>query len=101
MHVALYGAMGWKPPTFVHLPLLTDLTGQKLSKRFHDIGIDRYRENRILPAALLNFVALYGWNPDTRSEVLSLDEMMNSVSFQVPFKPDVEEPRMPWFGSQV
>lgn len=80
MHVALYSALGWKPPAFAHVPLLTDMAGQKLSKRLHDIGIDRYRADRVLPQALLNFVALHGWNPDTRSEVLGLDEMKKMVS---------------------
>ncbi|KAK7203721.1 tRNA synthetases class I, catalytic domain-containing protein [Myxozyma melibiosi] len=62
-HLALYNAFGWTPPEFIHIPLLTSLEDKKLSKRTGDVGIKAYKENGILPEALVNFVALYGWSP--------------------------------------
>lgn len=70
-HLALYNAFGWTPPEFIHIPLLTSLEDKKLSKRTGDTGIKSYRENGILPEALVNFVALYGWAPQQSSATLS------------------------------
>ncbi|KAK9238010.1 tRNA synthetases class I, catalytic domain-containing protein [Lipomyces kononenkoae] len=62
-HLAIYDAFGWTPPQFVHIPLLTSLEDKKLSKRTGDIGISEYAMNGVLPEALVNFVALFGWSP--------------------------------------
>ncbi|KAK9368265.1 tRNA synthetases class I, catalytic domain-containing protein [Lipomyces kononenkoae] len=62
-HLAIYDAFGWTPPEFAHIPLLTSLEDKKLSKRTGDIGIREYAMNGVLPEALVNFVALFGWSP--------------------------------------
>jgi glutamyl/glutaminyl-tRNA synthetase len=49
--------------------------GKKLSKRTGDVSVESYLERGYLPEALLNFVALLGWNPKTEQEIMSLDEM--------------------------
>lgn len=84
-HVALYNAFGWTPPKFIHIPLLTTLKDKKLSKRNGLRGIlDMKRE--ILPEALVNFVALFGWSPPRLipgkpvSEVMSMDELIQKFS---------------------
>ncbi|KAG5893217.1 hypothetical protein JTB14_025621 [Gonioctena quinquepunctata] len=59
-HLLLYRAFQWKPPLFGHLPLLMNSDGTKLSKRQGDIRISHYRENNILPLALINFIAQSG-----------------------------------------
>ena len=85
-HVALYNAFGWSPPEFVHIPLLTSLEDRKLSKRKGDFNILQLREQGgILPEALLNFVALFGWAPyrelnEKTSEVLDLDQLVEKFS---------------------
>ncbi|KAL0476789.1 glutamyl tRS [Acrasis kona] len=78
-HVILYNMFGWKPPQFSHLPLLTTIDNQKLSKRHGHASVDWYREQGFLPSALINFVALLGWNPGTDKEVfLDFNELVSS-----------------------
>ncbi|KAF3988210.1 hypothetical protein FT663_03524 [Candidozyma haemuli var. vulneris] len=85
-HVAMYRAFGWEPPQFIHIPLLTSLSDKKLSKRQGDIGILSMRDEGILPEALTNFAALFGWAPPrpvkgkTTSEVMALDELVSKFS---------------------
>lgn len=76
-HIALYRAFGWDPPQFTHIPLLTSMADKKLSKRSGDIGVFSYKERGILPAALVNFVALLGWSPPRDTPGVSVDETMD------------------------
>lgn len=84
-HVALYNAFGWTPPKFIHIPLLTSLKDKKLSKRDGLKGILDMRGD-ILPEALVNFVALFGWSPPRLvpgqpvSEVMDMDELIQKFS---------------------
>lgn len=78
-HVALYAAFGWQPPHFCHIPLLTSKDDRKLSKRAGAGGVLLLRDT-VLPEALLNFVALFGWLPPraarvSTSEVMTLAQM--------------------------
>lgn len=96
LHVLLYRAFGWADtmPTFAHLPLLLKPTGNgKLSKRDGDkLGFpvfplewkgedstisSGYRESGYLPAAVVNFLALLGWNPGDDTELMSMDELIS------------------------
>ena len=96
LHVLLYRAFGWEDtmPTFAHLPLLLKPEGKgKLSKRdgdrlgfpvfpleWHDSKTgdvsSGYRESGYFPEAVVNFLALLGWNPGTEQEMFSLDELV-------------------------
>lgn len=96
LHVLLYRAFGWEKemPRFAHLPLLLKPTGNgKLSKRDGDkLGFPvfplewtdpktgemsaGYRESGYLPEAVVNFLALLGWNPGTEQELLSMEELI-------------------------
>ena len=96
LHVLLYRAFGWEDtmPTFAHLPLLLKPEGKgKLSKRdgdrlgfpvfpleWHDPKTgdvsSGYRESGYFPEAVVNFLALLGWNPGTEQEMFSLDELV-------------------------
>lgn len=96
LHVLLYRAFGWEDtmPTFAHLPLLLKPEGKgKLSKRdgdrlgfpvfpleWHDPKTgdisSGYRESGYFPEAVVNFLALLGWNPGTEQELFSLDELV-------------------------
>ncbi len=96
LHVLLYEAFGWtdSQPRFAHLPLLLKPVGNgKLSKRdgdklgfpvfpleWHDPKSGEvssgYRERGYLPQAVVNFLALLGWNPGNDQELMSLDEMV-------------------------
>jgi glutamyl-tRNA synthetase len=78
-HVSLYNAFGWEPPAFVHVGLLQDESGQKLSKRRGDIDISHYREQGVLPEALTNFVALLGWSHHRKNDLMSMGELIENV----------------------
>jgi glutamyl-tRNA synthetase len=80
-HILLYSAFGWESPQHAHLPLLLSKTKKKLSKRDGDVAVKDYLEKGYLPEALLNFVALLGWNPKTEQEVFTLDELIEQFSF--------------------
>lgn len=102
LHVLLYEAFGWTDtmPAFVHLPLLLKPDGKgKLSKRDGDrLGFPvfplewkdpksgevstGYRESGYLPEAVINFLALLGWNPGDDREILSMDELIEAFSFE-------------------
>lgn len=98
LHVLLYRAFGWEDtmPTFAHLPLLLKPEGKgKLSKRdgdrlgfpvfpleWHDPKTgdvsSGYRESGYFPEAVVNFLALLGWNPGTEQELFTLDELVRA-----------------------
>jgi len=98
LHVLLYRAFGWEDtmPQFAHLPLLLKPEGQgKLSKRdgdrlgfpvfpleWHDPKTGEvssgFRESGYFPEAVVNFLALLGWNPGTEQEIFSLDELVKA-----------------------
>lgn len=59
-HILLHQALGWQPPKFAHLPLLTNSDRSKLSKRQESIGIEYFKEKGYAPIALLNFLAVAG-----------------------------------------
>lgn len=74
-HVFIYDAFGWTPPKFAHLPLLLNPDKSKLSKRQGDVAVEDYLKNGFLPEALVNFVALLGWNPSGEQEIYSHAEL--------------------------
>jgi glutamyl/glutaminyl-tRNA synthetase len=78
-HHNLYDAFGWQPPTFGHVGLLTDLKGQKLSKRNFDLDISAFRNMGVLPDALSNFVALLGWSHTQKKDTMDLQELAKNV----------------------
>ena len=81
-HVLLYQAFGWEAPQFAHLPLLLNEDRSKLSKRQGDVAVEDYRAKGILPQALLNFVALLGWNRGDDQEIFSLEELIRDFSLE-------------------
>ena len=100
LHKQLYDAFGWESPEFAHLPLILKPTGKgKLSKRDGDkLGfpvfpmewkdpksgeISRgYKEDGYFPEAMVNFLALLGWNPGTEQELFSLEQLANAFELE-------------------
>ena len=83
--VLLYEAMWFDVPVFGHLPLMLNPSGKKMSKRDTDIWltlVHQFREEWFLPEAVLNFIALIGWNPWTEQEIFSRDELIESFSME-------------------
>ena len=81
-HVLLYRFFGWQAPEMAHLPLLLNPDRSKLSKRQGDVAVEEYREKGFLPEALVNFVALLGWNPGDERELFSLDDLVKEFSIE-------------------
>src|SRR5574338_442016 len=79
-HVLLYDAFNWERPVFAHLPLLLNPDRSKLSKRQGDVAVEDYRDKGYLKEALINFVALLGWNAGDDKEFYYLDELINKFS---------------------
>jgi glutamyl-tRNA synthetase len=75
-HILLYKAFGWEIPVFIHLPLLLSKTRKKLSKREGDVAVKEFLAQGYLKEALINFVALLGWNPKTEREIFALDDLV-------------------------
>jgi glutamyl-tRNA synthetase len=81
-HILLYQYFGWDPPEFAHLPLLLNEDRSKLSKRQGDVAVEDYQKKGYLPQALINFVALLGWNRGDDQEIFSLPELVGSFSLE-------------------
>lgn len=71
----------WTPPTFAHLPLLTNLDRTKLSKRQNDASVGWYRQQGYESNAMINYVAFLGWTPigSSASEFLNMTQLINHV----------------------
>jgi len=94
LHQLLYDAFDWQAPEFAHLPLIMKPTGKgKLSKRDGEKGgfpvfplawneATGYKEEGYFPEAVINFLAMLGWNPGTEQELFSLEELVQSFSLE-------------------
>jgi glutamyl-tRNA synthetase len=74
-HIALIRALGYREPTFGHIPLILNADRSKMSKRKIQTAMTAYREEGYLPEAMVNFMAFLGWSPGTEEEVFTLDEL--------------------------
>jgi len=74
----LYEAFGWEIPTYVHVPTVMKTATQKLSKRLGDASYEDFVKKGYLKDALVNYVALLGWNPGDEREVFTLDELVQA-----------------------
>lgn len=81
-HVIIYDAFGWERPQFAHLPLLLNPDKSKLSKRQGDVAVEDYRDKGYLKEALINFVALLGWNAGDNKEFYYLNELVEVFSLE-------------------
>ena len=77
----LYEAFGWEVPIYIHCPLITDESHQKLSKRSGHSSFEDLIEQGFLTEAVINFVALLGWSPEDNQEIMSLDEMIEKFDY--------------------
>lgn len=114
LHWQLYEAFGWEAPEFAHLPLILKPSGPgKLSKRDGEVGgfpvfplsweqSTGYREAGYAPEAVINFLALLGWNPGDEQEVFDLAELVDKFDLArvqksgARFDPD----KTKWFNQQ-
>ena len=118
LHVLLYRAFGWDAPKFAHLPLILKPIGNgKLSKRDGDKmgfpvfplewtteeGVSSgYREKGFFPEAVVNFLALLGWNDGTEKELFSLEELVQNFDLNRVHKAGAkfDPEKNKWFNHQ-
>ncbi len=77
----LYAAFGWEVPAYIHCPLITDADHKKLSKRSGYSSYEDLIEQGFLPEAVVNFIALLGWSPDSDQEIFTLQELVKEFDY--------------------
>ncbi|MBN8585008.1 MAG: glutamate--tRNA ligase [Ignavibacteria bacterium] len=83
-HIILYNAFGWEVPQMAHVPLILNPDKTKLSKRQGDVATEDYLKKGYLKEALLNFMALLGWNPGDgeEKEIFTKEELIEKFSIE-------------------
>jgi glutamyl-tRNA synthetase len=81
-HLLLYRYFGWEPPQFAHLPLILNPDRSKLSKRQGDVAVEDFKAQGYVAEALVNFIALLGWNTSDDQEIFSMQELVEKFSFE-------------------
>ncbi len=102
--IQLYQDFGWDVPEFAHLPLLLNTDKSKLSKRQGDVAVEDYIKKGYLKEAIINFVALLGWNPGEGStqEIFSMDELIEKFDLKKVHKAGAvfDLKKLDWINSQ-
>jgi glutamyl-tRNA synthetase len=81
-HALLYDYFGWERPQFAHLPLLLNADKSKLSKRTGSVAVEDFRQEGYLKDALINFVALLGYNPTADRDIYSMQELIDTFNLE-------------------
>ena len=74
-HIILYNYFDWDLPEFAHIPLILAPDKSKLSKRHGATGVLEFKKLGYLPEALINYIALLGWNPGNEKEIFTLEKL--------------------------
>lgn len=100
--ILLIEALGFARPQYGHIPLILAPDKSKLSKRHGAVSVNEYRAQGFIPEALINYLALLGWNPGNDRELYSLDELIPEFSLERVHKAgavfDVE--KLKWFNHE-
>lgn len=80
--ILIQKAIGAIQPTYTHLPLILAPDKSKLSKRHGAVSVSEYKEQGFLPEAIINYLALLGWNPGTEKEIFSKEELIKEFSLK-------------------
>ncbi len=81
-HILIQRALGYEQPEYAHLPLLLDENRKKLSKRAGETNLLAFRDMGYLPEAMVNYLALLGWNPGDDREIFSHEELIKEFSLE-------------------
>jgi nondiscriminating glutamyl-tRNA synthetase len=79
-HILLYKFFGWEAPIFVHLPSVLGEDKKKLSKRVGAVSVKEFKNKGYQPEALVNFLALLGWNPKTEQEIFTRGDLIEKFN---------------------
>jgi glutamyl-tRNA synthetase len=99
--MAVIEALGGSPPEYAHLPQVLGQDGKPLSKRHGSTSVEAFREQGILPEALMNYLALLGWSLDEKTTFLSRDELIASFDLsRVSSNPAAFDPqKLEWMNN--
>ncbi|OGO21535.1 MAG: glutamate--tRNA ligase [Chloroflexi bacterium RBG_16_50_9] len=81
-HLLLYEALGYRPPQFIHHPMILGPDRAKLSKRHGAVSILEYRAQGYLPETMFNFLSLIGWSLDDKTEIMSRQQLIDTFSLE-------------------
>ena len=81
-HILLYQFFGWRPPIFAHMPLLRNPDKSKLSKRKNPVWVSWYKEQGILPEAVVNYLATLAWAHPEGKDIFTLEEMIEAFELE-------------------
>ncbi len=81
-HLLLFRMLGWNPPRYAHVSLLLNKDKTKLSKRQNSVSVEEYIEKGYLPEAIVNFIAMLGWNPGTTQDMFTMQELIAQFSLE-------------------
>ena len=100
--ILLYRALGAELPAFAHVPMILGPDGKRLSKRHGATSVEAYRDEGILPEAMVNFLALLGWSPGDDREVMTREELVEAFSLdRILRKSGVFDPdKLLWLNGQ-
>jgi len=98
----LYEAFGWEVPVYIHCPPIMKDAQHKLSKRHGDASYEDLIALGYLKDAVLNFIALLGWNPGNEKEIFTLDELMESFDYRnISKSPAIfDDVKLRWMNSE-
>jgi glutamyl-tRNA synthetase len=100
--ILLIEALGFSRPAYAHIPLILATDRSKMSKRHGAVSINEYRLLGFVPEAILNYLALLGWNPGGEQELFTLEELVSSFSLERVHKAgavfDIE--KLKWFNAE-
>ena len=80
-YTRLYHAFGWEEPVYIHCPLITNEDHKKLAKRSGHSSFEDLLEQGFVTEAIVNFIALLGWSPESNEEIFSLDELIREFDY--------------------
>jgi len=80
--ILILEALGWERPIYAHIPLILAPDRSKLSKRHGAVSVNEYRQQGFIPEALVNYLALLGWNPGTEQEIFSMKELIRAFDIR-------------------
>ena len=80
--ILILEALGFERPVYAHIPLILAPDKSKMSKRHGAVSITEYKEMGYLPEALINYLALLGWNPGDDREIFSIDDLIKEFSLE-------------------
>ncbi len=100
--ILIYNALGYTVPEFAHLPMILGQDKKRLSKRHGAPGVQQFKNDGYLPDALLNYLALLGWNPGSDDEIFTLNELIASFEMSHVHKKGAvyDEQKLTWISGQ-